>query len=216
MGRYLAQRRRRALAVALAIGCFASWCQGKIRSTGLGRLAVGATYTLVPALLMVTQYRDYLSQPLFGITVKRYNSRDFWGQAHGDNVRRITDPDDSIFVFGHDTSVYYYAKRRCASRFGRGPVTARCTGYLQRDFCRYGDSCTRVTYQPGARFMNSIASQSRWLLLILMASVAPLNTAIAEGLRGRVRLPSSRQKGSIVGFLDRAHAPFSVRNGFGI
>jgi hypothetical protein len=64
-----------------------------------------------------TQYRDYLSQPPFGITVKRYNSRDFWGRGQGANVRRVTDPDDTIFVYGNDASIYYYARRRCASRY---------------------------------------------------------------------------------------------------
>jgi len=63
------------------------------------------------------QYRDYLGQDLLGITVKRYNTRDFWGRAHGLNVRSVTDPGDSIFVFGNDASIYYYAQRRCASRY---------------------------------------------------------------------------------------------------
>ena len=65
----------------------------------------------------MTQSTHYLSQPPFGITVKRYNSRDFWGRGQGDNVRSVTDPGDSIFVFGNDASIYYYAKRRCASRY---------------------------------------------------------------------------------------------------
>jgi len=64
-----------------------------------------------------TQYRDYLSQPPFGITVKRYNSRDFWGKGQGENVQSVTDPNDTIFVFGNEASIYYYAKRRCASRY---------------------------------------------------------------------------------------------------
>ena len=67
--------------------------------------------------LLGTQFRDYLSQPPFGITVKRYNSRDFWGRGHGENVRRVTDPKDEIFVYGNDASIYYYARRKSASRY---------------------------------------------------------------------------------------------------
>ncbi len=63
------------------------------------------------------QYHNYLSQDPLGITVKRYNTRDFWGRAHGLNVRSVTDPGDAIFVFGNDASIYYYAQRRCASRY---------------------------------------------------------------------------------------------------
>ncbi len=64
-----------------------------------------------------TQWRDYLSRTPYQITVKRYNSRDFFGRAHGRNVAHVTDPDDTIFVFGNDAAIYYYSKRRCASRY---------------------------------------------------------------------------------------------------
>ena len=74
-------------------------------------------FVVFPVALLATEYRDYLSQPPFGITVKRYNSRDFWGRAQGENVRRVTDPNDAVFVFGNDPEIYYYSGRRCASRF---------------------------------------------------------------------------------------------------
>jgi len=64
-----------------------------------------------------SQYRHYLSQPLFGLTVNRFNSRDFWGRAQGENVASVTDLGDKIFVFGNDAEIYYYANRRCASRY---------------------------------------------------------------------------------------------------
>lgn len=73
--------------------------------------------TVVLAGLLWTQYRDYLSQPPFGITVNRYHSRDFWGKAQGQNVARVTSPDDAVFVFGNDASIYYYSGRACASRY---------------------------------------------------------------------------------------------------
>jgi hypothetical protein len=84
-----------------------------------------------PLSLFVTEYRNYLSQPPFGITVKRYNSRDFWGRAQGLNVRRVTDPGDEVFVFGNDAEVYYYSGRRCASRFTM--ITGVQTGYAGVD-----------------------------------------------------------------------------------
>jgi hypothetical protein len=105
------------IAVAAAAGCVARWGQTSVKSRSTGNALAALVYALVPACLLVTEYREYLSQPLFGITAKRYNSRDFWGRAHGENVRKVTDPSDSIFVFGNDTSIYYYADRRCASRY---------------------------------------------------------------------------------------------------
>ncbi|UCF34908.1 MAG: glycosyltransferase family 39 protein, partial [Phycisphaerales bacterium] len=84
-------------------------------------------FAVVPILLGWTEYRDYLSQPLFGVTVKRYNSRDFWGRAMGEKIRRVTEPNDTIFVFGSDTGVYYYSDRRCASRYTM--ITGLSSGY---------------------------------------------------------------------------------------
>lgn len=105
------------IAVSMFVGYLANWSQRSIRSTSIGSSAAGFIYAVVPILLLVTEYREYLHQPHFGITVKRYNSRDFWGRAQGEKVRQVTDPGDEIFVFGHDTSIYYYSKRKCASRF---------------------------------------------------------------------------------------------------
>lgn len=74
-------------------------------------------FSVIFIWLAVTVWGDYLSQPPFGITVKRYNSRDFWGRGQGENVARVTDPQDEIFVYGNEAEIYYYSKRRCASRF---------------------------------------------------------------------------------------------------
>lgn len=98
------------------------------RSEGHRRRSITiALGVLIAACLAVTEYRDYIRQQSFGITIKRYNSRDFWGRAHGLNVRRITDPDDEIFVFGNDAEIYYYANRRCASRYTM--ITGLQSGY---------------------------------------------------------------------------------------
>ncbi|MCB9865078.1 MAG: glycosyltransferase family 39 protein [Phycisphaerales bacterium] len=72
---------------------------------------------LVVLAVGLTEWAWYLGQPPFGITVARYNSRDFWGRAIGEKVRAVTDPDDYVFVYGNDAEIYYYAQRRCASRF---------------------------------------------------------------------------------------------------
>ncbi len=91
------------------------------------RAVVLVVFGAFTAWLAYTEYRDYLSQPPFGITVKRYNSRDFWGRAQGENIRRVTDPGDTIFVYGNEAEIYYYAQRRCASRFTM--ITGISEGY---------------------------------------------------------------------------------------
>jgi len=80
-------------------------------------IATAVLYVSVPIALAATQYRHYVSQLPFGITVKRYNSRDFWGRGQGENVRRVIEPTDTIFVYGNDASIYYYSDRLCASRY---------------------------------------------------------------------------------------------------
>jgi len=77
--------------------------------------------------LLATQYAHYLAQPPFGITAPRYNSRDFWGRAHGLNVAQVTEPQDEVFVYGNEAQIYYYAGRRCASRFTM--ITGLSAGY---------------------------------------------------------------------------------------
>jgi len=80
-----------------------------------GLLAIPACAII--AWLAWTQSVHYLRQPPFGITITRYNSRDFWGRAMGEKLARVTDPDDTIFVYGNEAEMYYYSGRRCASRF---------------------------------------------------------------------------------------------------
>jgi len=103
-----------------------NWLMARKTKTGIVSTSMGMAapwvarfvlLAMVPGAVLITEYRDYLSEPLFGLTVKRYNSRDFWGRAQGWNVARVTDPDDEVFVFGNDAEIYYYARRRCASRF---------------------------------------------------------------------------------------------------
>ena len=79
-------------------------------------VAVAASGLLV-AVLMAGEYKHYLSKKGLDITLPRYNTRDFWGKAHGENVARVTSPGDSVFVYGSDAAIYYYSKRKCASRY---------------------------------------------------------------------------------------------------
>ncbi len=111
-----------------AVTAISEWCGDSKKSLPFAtRLSRIGLYAVLPVWLTFTEYREYLSQPPFGITVKRYNSRDFWGRAYGEKVRQVTNPEDSIFVFGNDTGVYYYAQRRCASRYSM--ITGLRTGY---------------------------------------------------------------------------------------
>lgn len=81
------------------------------------RTATFSSGAAIAGLLLVTQAQGYLTKPALEITVDRYKTRDFWGRAQGRNVARVTDPTDSVFVFGNDPGVYYYSGRRCASRY---------------------------------------------------------------------------------------------------
>lgn len=97
------------MAIDWAVECTKNW--------SIHRVSKVALYGLLPLTVLFTEYNDYLSQPAFGITASRYNSRDFWGRAMGEKIRSVTDPGDSIFVYGNEAEIYYYAQRRCASRF---------------------------------------------------------------------------------------------------
>ncbi len=76
-------------------------------------IASGLTISAIFAM----QYVHYLKKKELDITIERYNTRDFWGRAQGENVARVTSPGDTIFVYGSDAAIYYYAKRKCASRY---------------------------------------------------------------------------------------------------
>ncbi len=80
-------------------------------------ILIVAVFALPPLALLFTEYHHYLKQDTFGITILRYNSRDWWGKAMGEKVQSVTEPTDTVFVYGSDTGVYYYADRRCGSRF---------------------------------------------------------------------------------------------------
>ncbi len=120
------------IALSMALGRLVTWLRDSALATPSAlRAASWVLFAVFPIALFATEYRDYLSQPPFGITVNRYNSRDFWGRGQGKNVRRVTESEDRIFVFGNDAEIYYYAKRRCASRFTM--ITGLQSGYAGAD-----------------------------------------------------------------------------------
>jgi len=107
-----------ALVVGVATIDLAALMRRRCKPRSIGFVGMTLAVCLpMPCLLAITEYRAYLGAPLYDITVRRYNFRDFWGRAQGRNIEKVTDPGDTIFVFGNDASLYYYARRRCASRY---------------------------------------------------------------------------------------------------
>ena len=104
------------IVLAVALGDLAA-LPSALRFSRPGRWLAWAVASIVALSLLVLQARDYLLLPPLQITDKRYDSRDLWGRAQGRNVARVTDPDDTVFVYAQDVGVYYYSGRRCASRY---------------------------------------------------------------------------------------------------
>lgn len=86
------------------------------------------------AVVAAGQWKHYVAASDLDVTIERYNTRDFWGRAQGRNVAAVTDPGDRIFVYGNDASIYYYANRKCASRFTM--LTGLATGQHLADVRR--------------------------------------------------------------------------------
>lgn len=113
---------------AVAIAVLAMRAASGLLTAGAARRgAAAAGVLLLAGAVLHGQVRHYLAQPPFGITVIRYNGRDYWGRAQGENVQQVTDPDDEIFVYGADAGIYYYAHRAGASRYTM--LTALRSGY---------------------------------------------------------------------------------------
>ncbi|MGB0715353.1 MAG: ArnT family glycosyltransferase [Phycisphaerae bacterium] len=113
-----------ALIMAVTIAMHQLTLAGK--SKGI-RTAALATMLLITTATAWREYHWYLNQPPFGITVARYNSRDFWAKGIGEKVAAVTDSSDRIFVYSNDPGMYYYAGRQPASRFTM--VTGLRDGY---------------------------------------------------------------------------------------
>ncbi|MEE9294729.1 MAG: glycosyltransferase family 39 protein [Phycisphaerae bacterium] len=103
--------------VLLCTALIASLMQ-RIRSTGAKRVTLTAALAWT-ATLLVFQLTHYLLVQPDRITAPHpiYRYRQAWSRAQGERIAQLTDPEDTIFVWGLDAGFYYYAHRRCASRY---------------------------------------------------------------------------------------------------
>jgi len=105
------------IAVTAVAGQLAAWA-GTLVPSHHARTALSVIlYAAVPGLTLHAQWGEYLSRSPLDITLRKYNTRDFWARGIAEKVRSVTDRQDRVFVFSNDASIYYYAGRRCASRF---------------------------------------------------------------------------------------------------
>ena len=101
--------------------------------TAAARRVIAAGAAAWVALLIVYQYDHYLSVEPVHVTARRYDYRMQWGRAQGERVGDLTDPGDTVFVWGHDVGVYYYSQRRCASRYTMiGSLVKTARGHQER------------------------------------------------------------------------------------
>ncbi len=80
------------------------------------RLSFGVGAAILLALLS-TEIPGYLLVEPDRIALDRYGVRMIWVRDQAKQVATVTDPQDSIYVWSSDAGFYYYAGRRCASRF---------------------------------------------------------------------------------------------------
>lgn len=107
--------------------------------------AVAFAVTLCSALL-ACQALWYLLAPTDAVGFPRYRGpRMLWVRDQAAHLATVTEPDDTVFVWGRaDTGMYYYADRRCASRFtmiggliGDDPATRQRQSLLLADLARH-------------------------------------------------------------------------------
>jgi len=104
------------ITLSVTVGHLAGLPPGS-RFAQAGRWTAWGGGGVVALSLLTLQYWVYVQVPPLRITDLRYDSRDLWGRAQGRNVAEVTDPDDTVLVYGQDVGVYYYSGRRCASRY---------------------------------------------------------------------------------------------------
>ena len=96
-------------------------CAGLLvgRLVGVGRAPrLAWSYALlVVVLLAYAQGRHYLLVAPDEIARFRYGVRMAWARDQGRRLAEVTDPGDTVYVYGSDAGIYYYARRRCATRF---------------------------------------------------------------------------------------------------
>lgn len=63
------------------------------------------------------QVQGYWLQPGEMPVDNAFRRRMVWAREQGLRIGRVTEPGQSIYVWGTDVGLYYYSRRRCASRF---------------------------------------------------------------------------------------------------
>ncbi|MCH7527225.1 MAG: hypothetical protein IID39_07295, partial [Planctomycetes bacterium] len=102
-------------------------------ATRVGPILIYGAAALVAGTVLAAELRHYLLVEPAQITAPRYDYRQQWARAQGLRVAALTDPEDSIFVWGKDAGIYFYSDRRCASRYTMvGALGDHAIGYQQR------------------------------------------------------------------------------------
>jgi hypothetical protein len=76
---------------------------------------LAATILIVAVMACTIHYYALRDPNTLGSPAYAY--RRAWARAQGLRILELTDPGDTIFVWGQDTGIYHYARRRCASRY---------------------------------------------------------------------------------------------------
>lgn len=100
------------LVCGTAFGRLLEWRIGGVSRWGIQLAAAGWIIWLASL-----QFHYYLGVTPEHIAYRRYDYRDQWAKAQGLRIASLTEPDDQIFVWGKDAGVYFYSRRRCASRY---------------------------------------------------------------------------------------------------
>jgi len=93
----------------------------ELTGTVFGRITRGwsvlAAGVLLCGILVWEQLHRYLLVPPEQVGAVRYGQRMEWARRQGELVASVTRPSDTVYVWGIDAGIYYYAHRRCASRY---------------------------------------------------------------------------------------------------
>jgi len=117
----------------------------------------------VSVLLLWSQGRHYYLVSPDAIAESRYGVRMAWARDQARRVAEVTDPDDTVYVYGSDAGIYYYSGRRCATRFTMiEPVSAEREGVQRRraqfmsDFRKRPPRVVLVTERPFAELYRHL------------------------------------------------------------
>jgi len=135
----------------------------RLGNAGFRKWGVGAA---IAALCFASQYRSYLRLPPDEIARFRYGVRMAWARDQGRRLGEVTNPDDTVYVYGSDAGIYYYAGRRCATRFTMiEAVSAEREGVERRrdqfmeDFVANRPRVVLITEAPFAEFMHYLQQE---------------------------------------------------------